>query len=638
VNTANLIGRANGVKHLYNSNGNTHDIIQAIMYADKFCAPYTVNAAKTLQGRNTEETCYNIWKFWKDNVKYVEDPDGYQFVKSPGYAFETGQTKGSDCKSYSVACASMLQNLGIPYVYRFITEDAGKEFHHVYVVVQANGQEIILDCVLNQFNRQNAYARKKDLAPKHAKRAAVGRIGLTATEARDQTWIKHEQQYKGYISTLLSNIIGMIDADVDNKYSGPVKRKALKKALYGDLQNLIKAGAVLIYCNGDGIEIGQTPEQQALLKQGFAIWDDSKAIMPDIEPNTGANLKEKRITGNGVYAAMLQAGLRIPTIKAICELGVYNAYSISLPYMLYRCYCMVKYGQPWEPVPGLPFFNYRTNEFDLQGTDRPEMVAAAYQIGTCFPATGGTGRPYGQPYQSIAGWIIRNGADDVAFAKWKAAYKPCPKSPLTGLPITDAICTDYEIAQTKIMNNGAGLPEEQFAANYQKYQQWMNGNMVAIPSFTYGSNVSAIKGIRGGKVDSHVGEISTALVTLILGIISAVIALVAGIIKAVTDRSATASQMPNTNYIPNPPPDFSMQYTTVDGCFIGSAPTSCGSLMAKYCQNGSFTCLTTADLARPENQQGAPAGGFLAGLGESKWLLFGGAALIGLGLFMGDKD
>jgi hypothetical protein len=80
-----------------------------------------------------------------------------------------------------------------------------------------------------------------------------------------------------------------------------------------------------------------------------------------------------------------------------------------------------------------------------------------------------------------------------------------------------------------------------------------------------------------------------------------------------------------------------MEYQTVDGCYIGRAPAECGAQKAKYCPDGTFVCINDADLARPENQAGAPQGGF--GAGGNTWLLVGIAAvLLFFGLSGGSKS
>src|SRR5262245_8234810 len=74
--------------------------------------------APALQGASMQETCQNIWEFWKKHVKYTEDGIYKQDVQSPQQLFYSGK---GDCKSLSVAVASCLRALGIPYSYRFVS-------------------------------------------------------------------------------------------------------------------------------------------------------------------------------------------------------------------------------------------------------------------------------------------------------------------------------------------------------------------------------------------------------------------------------------------------------------------------------------------------------------------------------------
>lgn len=52
--------RGSGKKYLVNSNGNTDDIIGAILAADKQAASYVQHLAPVLIGRSDLETCQNV--------------------------------------------------------------------------------------------------------------------------------------------------------------------------------------------------------------------------------------------------------------------------------------------------------------------------------------------------------------------------------------------------------------------------------------------------------------------------------------------------------------------------------------------------------------------------------------------------
>lgn len=133
--------------------GNTTDIIKTILWAD--AQPEHRNDLKDFAGqfreRDIEKTLYNVWKWVRQNVKYVLDPLGEQNIKSPSAAYKfTG-----DCKSRSLFITSVLKNLGIPYAYRFASYTGAYPYTHVYVIAKPrNGHSYIMDPDMVHFNIQ----------------------------------------------------------------------------------------------------------------------------------------------------------------------------------------------------------------------------------------------------------------------------------------------------------------------------------------------------------------------------------------------------------------------------------------------------------------------------------------------------
>lgn len=151
-------GRSN-VTWLY-PDGSTKDIISAIGYADERSAPFTERFSEALKGMSKFDAARNIWYFLKNNIRYVEDSDsygkGFQFVKSPAQLVTDGT---GDCKSLSVFTGSVLQNLGIPYQYKFTAyhdpaDPDNRNVKHVYVIVPDGKRNIIIDAVYNRFNAE----------------------------------------------------------------------------------------------------------------------------------------------------------------------------------------------------------------------------------------------------------------------------------------------------------------------------------------------------------------------------------------------------------------------------------------------------------------------------------------------------
>ena len=562
-----LIAKANGVKHLHSTNGNTHDIIKSILYADGFCAPYTVNLSKTLAEKDLYKTCRNIWQFWKDNVKYVEDPDGYQYIKSPGYLYQVGKTDGGDCKSYSVAVASCLKNLGINYCYRFISEYANKEFHHVYVVVPSPNGEIVIDCVLDSFDSENSFEKKQDIVPSKL----PSKIGALDPTASDSYWVAQINDYRTNIESIKSNVKTRLKNGIGFYFSGqPLRKNKCQKMIDENWDQLMQSACSMMYHFWDHNQ-AQFPGAY----YGATSVNNASAIF--------GNLTAKRDYGMYIYEALVAAGCREGDIRDLCSLSVFNIYGIPLDYMLYRCYNTVNYGQPWKPVPGVPYWDYRVNQFKANGATNDDVLLIAFAL----PYGGGVGRPYGTPYWAAGGWVMPNGA-------------------------TDTEANNFRNRTTQ--PNNIQLDDATIQRSVQLYNSWINGNLPGLP--------------EQGRKNAKIGDPG---VSAIVGIVVACITALSVILSIVATIINMVKKQPEKDKIAEPIADFKMEYQTVDGCYIGNAPAECGSQKAKYCPDGSFTCLTDVQINLPENQ---PSAGNFSGLppASTGWLALAGTVLIALGL------
>lgn len=143
-------------------NGETDDIIETILWMDAHSAQWVLTEnVECLRGATDYDTLRNVWRFVKSNLRYQADRPGYERVKSPGALYAS---KMGDCKSFSIAEGALLRALSIPYHYRFAAYEPG-DFTHVYVVADANGDDVILDAVHNTFDEEVRYRKKKDIRP-----------------------------------------------------------------------------------------------------------------------------------------------------------------------------------------------------------------------------------------------------------------------------------------------------------------------------------------------------------------------------------------------------------------------------------------------------------------------------------------
>lgn len=160
--------------------GTTSDIIDVIMLADIDSEKYTADFAPFLVGDCDYESCESLYRFVQDNITYIEDPAGKQWIKLPSQLWES---KTGDCKSYSLFIGSVLKNMGIPFVYRFVAFAPG-DVSHVYVVAFAeDGTEIILDAVPPMHFDEEHPGVKKMINKKPAKSStkAISGVGSIST-------------------------------------------------------------------------------------------------------------------------------------------------------------------------------------------------------------------------------------------------------------------------------------------------------------------------------------------------------------------------------------------------------------------------------------------------------------------------
>ncbi|MCH2216318.1 MAG: hypothetical protein MK086_14220 [Flavobacteriales bacterium] len=124
----------------------------------------TKELANYLQGERVTTTCKRIWSFCFNHCQYARDEERKEQIRTPNRAWmDRHDHIGIDCDCFTVTICSILQNLKIPYVMR-ITKYEADEFEHIYpVAFTPEGEEIIIDCVVHQFNYEVPYTAKKDI-------------------------------------------------------------------------------------------------------------------------------------------------------------------------------------------------------------------------------------------------------------------------------------------------------------------------------------------------------------------------------------------------------------------------------------------------------------------------------------------
>jgi hypothetical protein len=162
-----------GIKN-YND-GDNKDLRKQIMDVTPEAVAQMRGSAKYFKGKDTKETCYNIWKFLKINIRYEADGE-YQIVRLPSALLAT---KVGDCKSFSVFTSAVLTNLGIPNHYVMTSYGKDPTPSHIYVVTDSG---IICDAVWNQFNAEKTPTYRYKAKPNNMNNKGLGG-GCTAMGA-----------------------------------------------------------------------------------------------------------------------------------------------------------------------------------------------------------------------------------------------------------------------------------------------------------------------------------------------------------------------------------------------------------------------------------------------------------------------
>ena len=147
------IGKASSNVLTFTDSGDTEAIIKAIQYGDERCAEFTKELSRRLHsqfGADYYSLFESVWHYLHFDVRYEADKS-HQKIKSPAQLVKDGV---GDCKSYSVFVASIAQNLGLTYQYKFVDYVGDGIVNHVFPVVHVSSgkEKIIVDAVYDKYN------------------------------------------------------------------------------------------------------------------------------------------------------------------------------------------------------------------------------------------------------------------------------------------------------------------------------------------------------------------------------------------------------------------------------------------------------------------------------------------------------
>ena len=81
-------------------NGNVIDTVSEMKKVIRANAWQTRKLAPLLKGKNTYDTCQNIWNFLFTHIKYKEDDEGKEQLRTPALSWSIRKSRGIDCTKH----------------------------------------------------------------------------------------------------------------------------------------------------------------------------------------------------------------------------------------------------------------------------------------------------------------------------------------------------------------------------------------------------------------------------------------------------------------------------------------------------------------------------------------------------------
>ena len=140
----------------------TADITGAIIKAIKESEPASNKLAPYFKNKDKKTTAKLIFIFAKNLRPYKTEPSSFQTARTVQRILN--DNKGVDCKHYSTICSSLCLALGIKCKLRLITQKSGSNTpNHIYAVAIINGQEVVIDPVLKNYDQEANYLSSYDI-------------------------------------------------------------------------------------------------------------------------------------------------------------------------------------------------------------------------------------------------------------------------------------------------------------------------------------------------------------------------------------------------------------------------------------------------------------------------------------------
>jgi hypothetical protein len=303
MDASTLMGRLGPFQNrreMLSADQSTGDIIDAILEAHRRHAGDYSKISSFFNAGSKRETARKIFNFLKKNVRYVIEPGTKQTVKSPAAILATGY---GDCKHYSLFAGGVLQNLGIPFAYRFASYKIfDKQPQHVFVVVNpGTNNEIWIDPVVGDFDYKKPYTYATD---KKMALYSISGIGATAQQKAD---LKAAKAAKKAAPTKAAKQAAQTSVKAARKAAGRTTGQVLKKGA----KVVLKVAAapvrnsflLLVKLNFAGLATKLAAAWQKAPSKLQNFWESAGGQINALKKAWEAGSKKKRIFGDGIGVA-----------------------------------------------------------------------------------------------------------------------------------------------------------------------------------------------------------------------------------------------------------------------------------------------------------------------------------------------
>jgi len=163
-----LIPAPTGKLTVRTKSGNTRDIIQAILLADRHVGSMCHKLASALivrkgSGKNRKTdvlaSLEAVYNFVKGQITYVNDPAGRELIRTPSATIRAGV---GDCEDYSLLIAGILKVMRIPCAFRFAAYQPGNVTHVYVVAMPKSSHPVVLDACYLGFNQEKPFDHVED--------------------------------------------------------------------------------------------------------------------------------------------------------------------------------------------------------------------------------------------------------------------------------------------------------------------------------------------------------------------------------------------------------------------------------------------------------------------------------------------